>query len=127
MLLYTAYMMVSVIYFADIKPRVGNAIQCFFFLDATLDLALSNPVCGLYLLAWCLSTGFVFWVYFKCHWENLRDKAYQLLLIKTVAQIIMCIAGVSPQIPITVSCCAYVLCLVEYLNWRCCDAMVVIE
>ena len=126
MLLYTAYMMVSVIYFADIKPRVGNAIQCFFG-DATLDLALSNPVCCLYLLAWCLSTGFVFWVYFKCHWENLRAKAYQLLIIKTIAHIIMCIAGVSPQIPITVSCCAYVLCLVEYLNWRFHDSLFVVE
>jgi hypothetical protein len=118
--------MVSVIYFACIKHRVGGTIQCFFG-DGTLELALSHPVCGFYLLAWCLSTGFVFWVHFKCHWENLRDKAYQLLIIKTIAQIIMCIAGVSPQIPITVSCCAFVLCLVEYLNWRYCDSFVVVE
>jgi hypothetical protein len=127
MLLYTAYIAISVLYFSYIKPRVDETIQCFFW-DATMDLALSNPACGIYLLAWCLSSGFVFWVYFTCHHENLlRYKAYQLLFVKTVAQIIMCITGVSPQIPITMSCCAYVLCAVEYLNWRCCDPLYVVE
>lgn len=107
MLLYTAYMMVSVIYFA------------------TVDLALSTPVCCFYLLlVWCLSTGFLFWVCCKCHWDKLREL---LIVIKIVAQIIMCIAWVSPHIPITVSCCAYCLCLVEYLNWRCCDSPFVVE
>lgn len=100
MLLYTVYIVVSLIYFSYTKTIVGETIQCFFW-DAIIDLTY--------------------------HHENLlRDKACQLLCIKVVAQIIMCIAGVSPQIPITVSCCAYVFCAVEYLNWRCCDPLFVV-
>ena len=118
MLTYSLYIIGSVLYF-NLKPE-DITTQCIF-LDATINLAAENSFCGYYLLAWCLSTCCAFGVHFYFHWqEDLRDKAIQMLAIKIFAQTIMCMRSDPPTIPLTVSCCVYVVWLLEYLNYKFC-------
>jgi hypothetical protein len=59
---------------------------------------------------------------FEQHWyDAFHGMGHQLLLVKGVAQGVLCAGCASSEIPQdgvllrrTVSCCAYVLCLVEY-------------
>ena len=67
-----------------------------------MPIAFQHPSCWVYLLLlmWCVSSGCVFWMHFKQHWDDaFHGMGHQLLLLKGVAQDGLCAGGASSEIP----------------------------